>query len=289
MIDGKTKLTGIIGWPVEHSLSPAFHNAAYEVSGLNWVYVPLAVAPNSLAAAVEGLRVLNFTGFNVTMPHKKEIIPYLDELSGPAEMAGAVNTVKIEDGRLIGYNTDGEGFISSLRVDAGFSPEGKSVILLGAGGAGTSLAVSLAAAGAARLAIVNRSVEKGNRLKSLLEGTFTGCTIKVFAPDDEEILTLQSESQLIVNATSVGMANNPGQPIRIDRIGRGQLVFDAIYDPVETEFLAAAKKYDAKTLNGINMLLYQGAASWRIWTGLPAPVAEMAAALKSEINLKGIP
>lgn len=287
MIDGNTRLTGIIGYPIEHTLSPAMQNAAFAEAGLNWIYVPFSVDPDHLAAAVNGAKALNFAGLNVTMPHKKEVIKYLDELSAPARIAGAVNTIQFDGDRLVGHNTDGQGFIDSLKHDAGFSPREKNALLIGAGGAARSVAVSLAMSGIRQLAVINRTADKALKLQESIKDNFPDCIVKVLSPDDEKIVSLQSESQLIVNTTSIGMLTNPGLPLGMERIGPSHLVYDVIYFPAETEFLREAKKRGAETLNGARMLLYQGATAWQIWTGRPAPIAEMAVALTDELELKG--
>lgn len=286
-IDGKTKLTGIIGYPIEHTLSPVFQNAAFKKVGLNWVYLPLLVRPIQLGSAIKGLKALNFVGINVTMPHKREVIKYLDELSPTVRISGVANTILFKKNSLVGYNTDGQGFVESLKRNVKFSPRGKNVLLIGAGGAAKSIAVSLALAGIKRLVIINRTPERAQRLQRLIHDNFPRCIVKVLAANDEKIVSLQSESQLIVNATSIGMLSNPGLPIGMENIGRKHLVYDVIYEPTETQFLIDAKKRGAKTLNGAYMLLYQGIASWQIWTGQSAPVAAMTAALEAQRRLKG--
>ena len=211
----------------------------------------------------------------------------MDELSPAARIAGAVNTILFKEDGLVGYNTDGQGFVESLKKQAQFSPRGKNVLLIGAGGAAKSIAVSLAMAGIKRLIIVNRTPQRAQRLQRLIHDNFPRCLVKVLAVNDENIVSLQSENHLIVNATSVGMLSNPGLPIGTENIGRKHLVYDIIYEPAETRFLAGAKRRGARILNGAYMLLYQGVASWQIWTGQSAPVATMAAALEAEQNLKG--
>lgn len=286
-INGQTKITGIIGYPIEHTLSPAFQNAAFKAAGFNWVYVPLLVRPDQLEAAMTGAKAMNFAGLNVTMPHKKEVIKYLDELSDSARLAEAVNTVEFKKSRLIGHNTDIVGFLDSLERDAGYSLQKKNVLLIGAGGAAQSVAVAVAKAGAEQIAILNRTAEKAERLRQLIEANFPRCMVKISSPNDEELVSLKSESHLIVNATSVGMISNPGLPVGMERIGPNHLVYDVIYYPLETAFLREAKERGAKVLNGVRMLLYQGAKAWQIWTGRPAPFAEMAEALATELKLKG--
>lgn len=283
-IDGKTKIVGIIGWPIEHTLSPAFHNAAFKKAKLNWVYLPLPVEPEHLGPAVEGMKALNFAGFNITMPHKRAVIDYIDGLTEEAKIIEAVNTVKREDGGFIGYNTDCRGFIESLRRDAGFDPGGRSALIVGAGGAARSVATALAMNGAAAVTIVNRTPAKARLIALLIKENFAGCEVKVLAQNDEKILSDIKRSQLIVNATSVGMGNNPGLPIAVDGIGKDHLIYDLIYSPPETEFLLKAKSRGARVINGVKMLLYQGMVAWEIWTGQRPPAETMAETLLSELQ-----
>ena len=285
-IYGKTKLVGIVGWPIEHTFSPNIHNAAFIEVGLDWVYLPLPVLPDDLRAAVEGLKVMGFMGFNVTMPHKKTIIEHLDTLSDEAVLADAVNTVKREGGRLVGHNTDGRGFVESLKKDAGFIPEGKDALIIGAGGAARSVAISLAINRVGSITVVNRSPERAEELCSLIKDNFPLCEVKFLPPDDEKIVSVKKDSQLIVNATSLGMPDNPGLPIGLDGIGAGHLVYDLIYDPVETDFLKRAGEHGAQTINGIKMLLYQGMIAWEIWTDMEPPAEKMAKTLSSLIEGK---
>ncbi len=274
-IDGKTKLVGIIGWPIEHTFSPSLHNAAFTEVGLDWAYLPLSVSPDDLEAAVDGIKAMGFMGFNVTMPHKKTVIEYLDGLSEEAILADAVNTVKRDDDRLVGHNTDGRGFIESLKIDADFLPEGKDALIIGAGGAARSVAISLAMSNVSSLTVVNRTSNKAKILTALIKDNFPECEVKVLSQNDEKIVSAKKGCQLIVNATSVGMRGNPGLPIDVSEIGAGHLVYDLIYDPVETEFLKRANELGAKTLNGTKMLLYQGMIAWEIWTGLKPPADKM--------------
>lgn len=285
-IDGKTKLVGIIGWPIEHTFSPSLHNAAFTEVGLDWAYLPLSVSPDDLEAAVDGIKAMGFMGFNVTMPHKKTVIEYLDGLSEEAILADAVNTVKRDDDRLIGHNTDGRGFIESLKMDADFLPEGKDALIIGAGGAARSVAISLAMSNVSSLTVVNRTSNKAKILTALIKDNFPECEVKVLSQNDEKIVSAKKSSQLIVNATSKGMRDNPGLPIDIDGISSGHLVYDLIYDPVETDFLKRASELGAKTINGMKMLLYQGMIAWEIWTGLKPPADKMAETLNLLIERK---
>jgi shikimate dehydrogenase len=277
-INGSTVLTGIIGKPVRHSLSPVFQNAAFEYAGLNWVYLAFEVASERLQDAISGLAACNCRGLNVTMPYKQAVLPFLDELDETAAHAGAVNTIEFKNGKLIGHNTDGTGFIKSLERDAGFTAAGKKALIIGAGGAARSIAMALGREGAASIKVLNRNKSKAEKLIGLIGAYFPACEIKIGGLEEADI----AGYDLIVNATSVGMENNPGLPLAAEGITPDQIVYDIIYWPLETEFLRAADEKGACTINGLRMLLFQGAESFSIWTGKPAPVDLMAAALKQQ-------
>lgn len=283
-IDGATAFTGIIGWPIEHTLSPIFQNAAFADVGLNWVYLPFKVSPDQLEQALRGLAAAGCRGLNVTMPHKQEAYALVDDIAESAAVVRAVNTIEFKGGRLIGHNTDGPGFISSLAQEAAFKPVGARVLIVGAGGAAQSIALSLAAAGASAIKILNRTPEKAENIVGLIRTDFSECSASA---GDVRDAAAVAESDLIVNATSVGMAANPGAPLALDHLQSGQIVCDVIYWPAETEFLRQAKQRGAKTVNGTSMLLHQGAAAFTVWTGLPAPIREMAAALETELSYRG--
>lgn len=274
-LDGSTGLTGIIGQPVAHTLSPVLQNTAFDFLGLNWVYLAFEVSPEHLSQAVLGLSACGCRGLNVTMPHKREVLPLLDELSDTARLVGAANTIEFRNGRMVGHNTDGPGFMKSLEADAGFRPEGKSALVLGAGGAARSLVAALAGGGARSIKILNRDASKAEILVGLMAARFQHCS---FAVERQFELDL-SEFDLVVNATSVGMENNPGLPVPVSTLRPGQIVYDIVYWPLQTELLRAAKARGATIVNGLQMLLHQGAESFSIWTGKAAPIKEMAAAL----------
>jgi len=283
-INGATSFTGIIGYPIEHTLSPSFQNAAFQHAGLDWVYIPFKVPPGRLATCFAGLAAAGCRGLNVTMPHKQEVFTLVDEVDESAALIKAVNAVEFKDGRSIGHNTDGQGFLRSLKSEAAFDAAGKSVLIVGAGGAAKSIAMALAGAGAAKIKILNRTVEKAEIIVGLIRSRYAGCVVSI-GEIDKPVEARQCD--LIVNATSVGMAANPGLPLAPDLIRSGQIVYDVIYWPAETEFLRLAKTRGAAAVNGTGMLLHQGAAAFTIWTGLAAPIAEMAAALRAELKERG--
>lgn len=274
-ISGKTTVLGIIGWPVAHSLSPLMQNAALEAMGLDWIYVPFSVREDDLGRAVTGLRALGVAGFNVTIPHKTAIIPLLDRISPEALLMGAVNTVKREGDELVGHNTDGPGFIRSLAEDLGFDPEGKRVLVLGAGGAARAAVASLAQAGAATVTVANRSTAKGGELVEAFRGVLGGTQFAVMPLD---IPLLNDEVQnfdLVVNTTSVGMGGTAFEGFDVTRMKPSTSVYDMVYAPWETPLLADASRAGLRCANGIGMLVAQGECALAVWTGMEPPSGVM--------------
>lgn len=266
----------VIGDPIEHSLSPAMHNAGYAALGIAAEYQRFHVKPGRLAAAVEGLCALGFSGWNVTLPYKEKIIPLLDTLTPQAERAGAVNTVKIEKGQRLGHNTDGDGFILSIEGKMnGF--KGKKAVLLGAGGACKGIALALAERGM-KIHILNRTPEKAEALVRLLERAGGTAAAGAFAAGD-----WLKDVDLLVQTTSAGLQAEP-YPFSVQGIAKQALVVDIIFNPRETAFLLEAKKQGCRTLNGLDMLLYQGALAWEFWLGGQAPVEGMRQALYGELS-----
>jgi shikimate dehydrogenase len=271
LITGATRVAGVIGDPVRHSLSPVLHNAAFAAAGLDWVYVAFEVAEGEVPAALAGMRSLGLAGLNVTMPHKQAVADAVDWLSPEAQALDAVNTVVAHDGRLIGHNTDGAGLIDSLRLDAGVDPAGRRCVVLGAGGAGRAVVRALAEAGAAEVLVVNRTAATGERAAALAGAVGRlGPELDVASAD------------IVVNATPVGMGADEALPCDPAVLGgTGQVVVDLIYDPLETAWLAAARARGAHTVGGLGMLVYQAAHAFTLWTGVDAPVAAMRAAVES--------
>ncbi len=277
-IDGATRLIGLLGSPVAHSKSPAIHNAAFAATGVNAAYLAFEVAPEKLAAAAAGLVALGAAGWNVTMPHKTAMAALCEELSPAARIVGAVNTVVVQDGRMTGHITDGSGFTAAL-TDRGFNPAGKQVALFGAGGAARAAAVQLALDGAAQLTIFNRTAAKARMLAETIAAE-TGCAARAYALDDAEALRAAvTEADLVINGTKLGMAPYPETCVLPDArwLARRPVVADFVYNPVQTRLLAMAAAAGCPTLDGLAMLLWQGAQAFALWTGRPMPVAAVRA------------
>ncbi|XRP97115.1 shikimate dehydrogenase [Methanocaldococcus sp. 16A] len=277
MIDAKTKVIGLIGHPVEHSFSPIIHNAAFKDKGLNYVYVAFDVLPENLKYVIDGAKALGIVGFNVTIPHKIEIMKYLDEIDKDAQLLGAVNTIKIEDGKAIGYNTDGIGARMALEEEVG-KVKDKNIVIFGAGGAARAVAFELAKDN--NIIIANRTVEKAENLAKEIAKKLNkkfGEEVK-FSGLDVDL----KDIDIIINATPIGMYPNVDvEPIvKADKLREDMVVMDLIYNPLETVLLKEAKKVNAKTINGLGMLIYQGAVAFKIWTGVEPNVEVMKESLK---------
>lgn len=265
---------GIIGHPIGHSISPVFQQAALDVIGFEGTYEPWDVAPEEVGKFVAGLRAPGTLGINVTVPHKEAVIPFLDEVDDWASTAGAVNTIVNHEGRLTGHNTDGIGFLRALREGANFDPSGRSVLVLGAGGSARGVVYALARAGIAQLYIANRTVERAMRLASI--SIESGVAAEALTLPDAP--SVAGEVALIVNCTSMGMVHGPdetGTPLSASDIPANVLVNDLVYNPLETPLLRETALAGAAALGGIQMLVYQGAASFEMWTGEDAPVSVM--------------
>lgn len=285
LISGRTRVCGLIGYPVEHSFSPAMHNAAFAHLRLDYVYVAFPVKPEDLKDALWGIRALNLAGVNVTVPHKEKVIPFLDELAEGARLIGAVNTVECRGGRLVGHNTDGAGFVRFLTTEAGFDPQGKRALILGAGGAARAVAVYLALSGARELVVANRSHARAEELAGLLnERTPARATALPWSAGGEgaaEMAEAAAASDLIVQTTPLGMhpaeSTCPAFPFAVLR--PGQVVVDLVYNPPRTLFMERAARAGARVYNGLGMLLHQGALAFELWTGHKAPLEVMRKAL----------
>ena len=278
----KVKLFALIGDPIEQTLSPAMHNAAFRALGLNCAYLTLRVPERFLTDAIGGIRALGIAGFNVTIPHKIDIVGLLDELDKSASLVGAVNTVKNDRGKLIGFNTDGDGALRALKRKIG-PIKGKKVVLLGAGGAARAIAFSLAKAGA-KLTIANRTVPNARALASTIEQKF-GINVEMVSLARAELTEALKNADVLINATSVGMYPNADQTlVSASMMHRGLIVNDIVYKPLQTRLLREARRAGGRTIDGLGMLVHQGALAFEIWTGKRAPIKVMEAAAKRQLK-----
>jgi shikimate dehydrogenase len=276
LITGKTKICGLIGDPVEHTASPAMHNAAFKKLGLDFLYIPFKVKSAELGQAVPGLRALNITGFNVTIPHKVAIIPMLDSLEPLAEKIGAVNTVVNNDGELRGDNTDAAGFLQAL-LERGVKLEGKNAVILGAGGAARAAGYILAER-CTQLTILNRQLEIdwAEELAQQITKEFYRREVGVLEINEANLEKALDGADLLVNATSVGMTPHQDEtPVPARLLRPGLTIFDVVYHPVKTRLLKEAAAAGASTIGGIDMLAWQGALAFEKWTGHQAPLELM--------------
>lgn len=270
-ITGKTKICGVIGDPIEHTMSPVMHNAAFKKLGIDYVYLPFRVGKEELNEAIAGMRALNIRGFNVTIPHKVAIIPLLDKLDLLAERIGAVNTVVNDDGILSGYNTDGTGFLQSM-LEHGIEPKEKNIVILGAGGASRALSFTLAERGG-NLVILNRLLEFewAEELAQKLAHTFKR-EVKALKLDERNLSKALEGADILINATSMGMSPDVDETLVSRKLLRPDLVvFDIVYNPIRTRLLREAEEAGAMTVGGLNMLVWQGIMSFEKWTGQKPP------------------
>ncbi len=281
-IKGSTNIVGLIGHPVEHSFSPPMHNAAFQSLGMDYAYVAFDVDPNDLKSAVMGADALNIKGFNVTIPHKVNVMEYLNELDEVAELIGAVNTIDFKN--LKGYNTDGIGAIKAIEEVT--EVKNKNVVVAGAGGASRAISFYMAKYGAQSLTILNRNVSKAQDLAS--DVLASDLISEVNSDSISKIDDYLKDADILVDTTPLGMDPHiDDEPVaRADAMHEDLVVFDAVYNPNETVLLKEAIKAGAKPVYGIKMLLYQGAESFKIWTGRDAPIDVMEKALKDTLNLE---
>ena len=282
MVSGTTKIYGIIGDPVTHTLSPLLHNTAFREMGLNCIYLPFQVDNTELSAAIKGIRAMKIHGFNVTMPHKLTIVPLIDRLDPLAIKIGAVNTIGNNEGKLTGYNTDAAGFTRAL-LDNGVDPRGKKVIVFGAGGVSRAICFALAEQ-KCEIVIVNRTIDKARKLANIVS-IVSSQKVKSLNISEGTLDKPLYEADIIVNATSVGMGETIGRSVvAAGLLHSSMVVFDTIYHPIETQLIKDAKKIGAQVIGGLDMLLWQGAIAFKIWTGLDAPFELMKNELTRVLN-----
>lgn len=268
-VSGRTKIVGLIGNPVEHSISPQFQNTLSKIMGVDLIYIPCKVDKNNIEKATEGLRALNLTGFNVTVPFKQLVMRYIDEISDDALLFGAVNTVKNINGKLYGYNTDADGFMRSFKEETSEGFHNKKVALIGAGGAARSIGIKIAMEKASRISIINRTRSKALEIADIINSNF-GNIAECCSFEELRNADVIKNYDIIINTTSVGMFPDiEGCPFEIPiKFSENQIIYDIIYNPKKTRLLMEAEKCGCKALNGLGMLLYQGILAFEIWTGL---------------------
>ena len=273
---GKTSLVGLIGWPIGHSLSPLMHNAAFKALDLDWLYLPLPVRPGEVGAALKGLAALNFSGCNVTLPHKETVVKHLDQIDHVAKVLGAVNTISIKDGMATGANTDPAGFLLDLQ-DRGIEPKGMNVVILGAGGAARGILFALAQAQVNSVIVINRTMGRAEALIEDMFSLFSPVRLGAKPLTREVFEALGQKVDLVINTTSVGMAPKDGDcpwPENVPMPGK-TTYYDLVYNPKETVFLTRARAAGAVAVGGLGMLIHQGALSFNFWTGQQAPIDVM--------------
>ncbi len=276
-VSGKTKVLGLLGFPVEHSLSPAMHNTAFEKLGLDCCYVTFLVKPEFVRDAVKSIKALNLAGVNVTVPHKEKVIPFLDEVDKEASFIGAVNTITNNNGRLKGYNTDGRGFMKSLS-EAKIPVNKKNVLVIGAGGASRAIGYYLCQK-ASRLFLYD--IDKNKAGKLIKDLNKIRGNVSLFSYQQSAISDQLNQIDVIINATPLGLKKGDPLPINTDLLEKSHVVCDLIYK--NTPLLQAASRKGCKTLNGLGMLLWQGVFAFELWTGKKPPVEVMRKALLSNI------
>ena len=270
MISGRTGICGIIGNPIEHTMSPVMHNAAFKNKGEDYVYLAFRVKKEELGKAIEGMRALNMRGLNITIPHKVAVIQFLDELDPLADKIGAINTIVNNNGVLKGYNTDATGFLQAL-LERGIEPKEKRVVILGAGGASRAISFILAERGSS-LVLLNRTWDKAkvcvDRISEIFQSEATALKL-----NRENLTTALSEADILVNATSVGMSPNINEtPVTSNLLKPSLIVFDIVYNPIKTRLQREAEVAGATVISGLDMLVWQGALAFEKWTGRKAPV-----------------
>lgn len=269
-ISGKTEVCGIIGDPIEHTVSPAMHNAAFRHLGLDFVYVPFKVKSENLELAIQGMKALNIRGLNVTIPHKVAVMPFLNEVDSLSEKIGSVNTIVNRDSELKGHNTDAAGFWYALQAEE-IMPAGKKVVVLGAGGASRAIVFMLADRGA-ELTIMNRTQSRAQALANMASNAFRK-DIKALELSQKNLKLAIKEAEILVNTTSIGMSPDDEEtPVPARLLKSSLFVFDIIYNPQQSRLLTEARKIGARTVGGMEMLVQQGAAAFELWTGQKPPI-----------------
>lgn len=271
MVNGKTKIYNVIGNPIDHTISPQIHNTLNRVLKINSIYVPVKIEKENLNTAIKGFISSGISGFNVTVPYKKDIIDFLYKMDNTAKYIGAVNTVKNINGKLYGYNTDADGFIKSLKIETELDDLSmKKVIIFGSGGTSMAVITGLIKEGVKDISLINRTYEKAERLMRKFNLIYDKKIINAYSLKDEIKNKLTFDSDIIINTTSVGMTPNTMESIIENRnsFKKGQIVYDVIYTPSQSRFLGFAKSQGCKTINGLGMLIYQAISAYEIWNDI---------------------
>lgn len=280
-IDSHTMLFGVIGDPIRHSKSPIMMNRAFRETGINGIYAAFHITEATLADFVTGVRAMGIRGVNVTIPHKLNVMALLDEIDAGARSIGAVNTIVNRDGRLIGYNTDGIGYVRSLKEEAEPNLAGKRIVVIGAGGASRGIIYGLVQEKPERITITNRTLERAEELAA----SFSGASTVMDALPNEKLKEACLDADIVINTTSVGMyPNMEASPIEAEWLKPGAVASDLIYNPLETVFLKQAKERGCTVHSGLGMFIYQGAYAFEYWTGKTAPVAAMRETVLTELT-----
>lgn len=287
-ITAATKTLAIFGDPVSHSISPVMQGAALRALDIDMVYLAYRVAPADLGSAVYAIRTLGLRGVNLTIPHKVAVLEFLEEVDDTARVLGAVNTILNNDGTLKGYNTDAVGYMWSLESETGFTPRGRTAFVFGAGGAARAVVYGLASGGVSRVVIANRTLSRAEALSAKLTAVCPGVEISAISCESKEMEGLLKTTDLLVNATSLGMAGGRhGElDLPLEHLKKEAVVSDIVYTPMETGLIKQARGLGLATHGGLGMLVGQGAKSFEIWTGQKAPVEVMREAALEALGLK---
>lgn len=283
----KTKILGIFGYPIGHTVSPSMHNAAIKALGLDMVYLPFEVKPSSLGEAVKGVRGLGMLGLNITIPHKITVVKFLDRISDEARLIGAVNVIVNKNGLLIGHNTDGKGYLASLKEEYGFTSKDKNIVILGAGGAARGIAAAIAREGARSITVANRTLSRGASLAKTFKSIFPHIRFEAIPLNKDTIKAYLEDTHLLINTTPVGMKVNKDLKMPLNAMPKDAIVSDIVYAPMETLLLKNAAQLRLTTHSGLGMLIHQGALSFKLWTGIDAPVEVMRKAALKALKPRG--
>lgn len=273
-IKGTTDLLGLIGYPIKHSKSPHMHNTAFEALGLDYVYLAFEVEDGYIKEALEALKTLGAKGGNITMPHKTKVVEFLDDISPDAKIIGSVNTIKIDENKkVMGYNTDGRGLVKALEEEK-VDFKGKKIVMAGAGGAAKAVATQLAFEGAGEIVLFNRTLASAELITSNINKNIPTCLARSEAMDEEKLVNEIQDAAILINTTSIGMKATLNEAIisSADQLPKDLFVCDIVYDPDETKLLRLAKEAGCEYMNGLMMMIYQGAIAFNIWTGKDMPI-----------------